>query len=638
MFLSLSGLLIFALLGTLVETARYTVCRNHTARTLRMAAQGLLTEYNRPLYEHYGLFFIESEGTPYQQVIADYMGDTLEASQKGNKDFLAGHLTDLQIMEKTYIGDYEAAPLQEEIVEYRKRVATKDSIDKLLKKKTELQGIDQETERLEQEVKRQKEEAKQDQQVLELMKLVDGISVKNGRIHCRENFAKCFAVKEVKGQNYSVSEVSVWKKMKSKIDVTPQTWNFHDKAKFLAKLRKVKEITGRAIQKGSELKKSYSLAGLASLRTNYDILQQTEQLLTTRDIEQCREELEMLWKDYDTVSLRFDYTGIKERGGGKDPRDSFQTAWKSGISNLVCKESDRQQDKTMAEPDFFVKYYKEQPDNLSEKDQITDFIENESLELKEIVGNLKKNASEEFCLNEYISRKLGNYTHPLSGWKHILDYEGEYVVAGKRSDTENLEYILKRIMLMRTVINFGAIMRDRVRVSEAQAAALAVVGFSGMQPLITFVKTLILITWSMVESLVDVAGLLQKKQVPLMKSPSQLRMRFDQLFRINRKTILEHAAQLPDQKASSFGYREYLLLFLASTKKSTRLYRVMDLIQANMRLNGYKDFQLSTCVYDIRVKGTIQYDAQFFHFSMVEKLLGRNLNDYFITKEITAGY
>lgn len=123
-----------------------------------------------------------------------------------------------------------------------------------------------------------------------------------------------------------------------------------------------------------------------------------------------------------------------------------------------------------------------------------------------------------------------------------------------------------------------------------------------------------------------------------MKSPSQLRMRFDQLFRINRKTILEHAAQLPDQKASSFGYREYLLLFLASTKKSTRLYRVMDLIQANMRLNGYKDFQLSTCVYDIRVKGTIQYAAQFFHFSMVEKLLGRNLNDYFITKEITAGY
>ena len=61
-FLSLVFLLVFALFGTLLETARYTVCKNHAARTLRTGAEGLLSEYNRPLYEHYGLFFIEKAG------------------------------------------------------------------------------------------------------------------------------------------------------------------------------------------------------------------------------------------------------------------------------------------------------------------------------------------------------------------------------------------------------------------------------------------------------------------------------------------------------------------------------------------------------------------------------------------------
>lgn len=86
-FLSLVFLLIFALFGTLLETARYTVCKNHAARTLRTGAEGLLCEYNRPLYEHYGLFFIEKGGTPYEQVIGRYAGDTISAADKGEMDF-----------------------------------------------------------------------------------------------------------------------------------------------------------------------------------------------------------------------------------------------------------------------------------------------------------------------------------------------------------------------------------------------------------------------------------------------------------------------------------------------------------------------------------------------------------------------
>lgn len=104
-FLSLVFLLVFALFGTLLETARYTVCKNHAARTLRTGAEGLLSEYNRPLYEHYGLFFIEKGGTPYEQVIGRYAGDTISAADKGEMDFLDGGIDDIQVKNKVYLGD-----------------------------------------------------------------------------------------------------------------------------------------------------------------------------------------------------------------------------------------------------------------------------------------------------------------------------------------------------------------------------------------------------------------------------------------------------------------------------------------------------------------------------------------------------
>ena len=58
-FFSLVGILIVALLGTLVETARYTACAQHGKRTLQTGCDALLTEYSKPLYDRYRLFAIE---------------------------------------------------------------------------------------------------------------------------------------------------------------------------------------------------------------------------------------------------------------------------------------------------------------------------------------------------------------------------------------------------------------------------------------------------------------------------------------------------------------------------------------------------------------------------------------------------
>lgn len=654
-FFSLTGILIFALLGTLVETARYTVCKNHVARTIQTSAEALLTEYSRPLYEQYGLFFIESEGTPYTHVIANYIADTTEAARKGNKDFLAGHLTNLEIVHKTYLGDNGAAALRKEITDYMGREITKESLDKLLKKSSQLQNIEEEAKKIEQTVEEEKEAAKLDEQLLELMRLVDGISVSNGLVSCCDDFVKCFSTQEKKGQNFSVVEPVVWEKMKSHVDERTRTWKIKNKTQFLAKLNRVKQVTEKAIRKGKEMQEAYHSAisskaedrnmihkiieALPCLQTNKAILEQTEELLRKTSITECKEQLVQLWKDYDTTSLAFDYTGVQEQGGGDSPQEALKGGWDKGILNLVCKNQENISSKSIPNPDSFAKFYELEEEGQTDYDnRIGNFAADDTVELSGLLGNMGEYALDEFCLDSYIQKKFGSYINKMTGWKQALDYGLEYVVAGNGSDVDNLKSVLNRILLMRTVVNFTAIYKDKAKRAQAEAAALAVVGFTGLQPLIALVKTLILITWAIVESLVDVAGLLLQKEVPILKKPSQITTNFVQVFQINRSAIVGRASKLKKESKHSFGYKEYLLLFLASTSQSVRLYRVMDLIQQNMRKNAYKEFELGTCVYDIKVRGTMSFPAQFFRLAVLKKMLGRDLKNYSLTQEVTVGY
>ena len=61
-FLSLIFLLILSLVGTSLESARVNVGRSFADRSLQNAMESLYTEYCRPLWEDYHLFFLDYYG------------------------------------------------------------------------------------------------------------------------------------------------------------------------------------------------------------------------------------------------------------------------------------------------------------------------------------------------------------------------------------------------------------------------------------------------------------------------------------------------------------------------------------------------------------------------------------------------
>lgn len=653
--LSLTGLLIFALFGTLLETARYTICENHAARTLRTSAEGLMTEYNRPLFDHYGLFFIESGGTPFEQVIGRYVNDTMTAAGKGNMDFLEGSLDGLEVMDPVYAGDNGAAALQKEINQYMGRILTKEQLSKFLSSSKKLADVEADAKEIEDTVHQEEEAAKLDLELLELMELMDGISVSDGEVSCQKEFVKMFATGEKKGQNFGVTEGIVWEKMKPHIDDSVRTWEIGNSSDFLARLGRVRELTKKAIRQGAELKKQYKkiggskkdahdqmldnlIAALPVLDRNEEILAETATMLSEGEVDDCKEELTKLWKDYDTTSVSFDYTGVTEAGGADDPKDSFGETWDKGILNLVCESPSKLSKKSVSMPDSYAAYYKENEEAETYDDRVSDFVKDDTVSLTGILGDVGKYGFDEFCLDQYIERQFGSYIQKTDDWEQALDYGWEYIVAGKGSDKDNLKAVLNRILLIRSVVNFLALERDSVRKKEAYAAAAAIVGFTGLAPLITLTQTLILLTWSFSESLTDIAALLQNRHVPVIKKPSDIVTNFTQIVQLGHDAIIKRAKKFDKEKKSSFGYKEYLLLFLALTGQGTRRYRVMDLIEYGMKKNGYGGFRLGSCVYEMKVQGEFVFPSRFFRLAPVEAILGRDIRSCRAKPEIQVGY
>lgn len=669
-FLTLTGLLIFALMGTLVETARFGVCANHAARTLRTSAEGLLTEYSRPLQKQYGLFFMEQRGTPYETVISRYAADTMEASG-GKMDMLQGVFNEISVQERYCAGDDGAAAVGKEITAYMKNGIARDALDKFQKKRDQVQKGETVAADIDETAQKQEELAGLDDLLLDLIKLVDGIVVNNGNIRCENDFMKCFSRREdPQGKDYGIQEAVVWKKIKDKLDTTPASWNTMSVPVFRERIRRVIRVTRQAVEKGEMLKRRYQkirdgsskshdamienvVKKLPVIQSNLRVFEETEKILDNQEKKpQKIAKLEDLWRDYDPAGIVFDYTGVSESGGASNPFDALAGSWQDGIFSLVLGEEEKKNlsDRNMEDADHYAKMYSSEIDAKDQKktedygDRMKTFTTDQGSHFSEVLKDTGVTAADTFCLLEYTVKKFSNYCEKqkdeVGEWKHSLSYEWEYLATGKKSDKKNLEAVLNRILLLRIPVNFAAIGMDQGKKTEAYAAAAAVVGFTGMEPLIRLTQTIILITWAVVESLVDVAALLQGKKIAVVKRSQDICTTFAEVFRIHGSAITARASRVPDQKnnALAAGYSDYLKIFLAVTGDRTCRYRLMDIMQWDMRKNGYSGFVLGNCVYALRVRGVAHFPSRLFRMVPVENLLGRKFQSFQSCSEMEISY
>ena len=205
-------------------------------------------------------------------------------------------------------------------------------------------------------------------------------------------------------------------------------------------------------------------------------------------------------------------------------------------------------------------------------------------------------------------------------------YELEYLIHGGNQDRDNLAGVVSHLIALRQGLNLIHILSDPGKREEARNLALAIVGGTGILPLVSVTAFLIMTVWALGEALADVRALLDGGRVPFLKTRNQWKMSLDQLLDIGRN------GRLPDGEAADDGgnglsYKGYLRILIFGGYGTGMVYRMMDIMEVNIE-RGQNGFSMGRCACMVDTESTVSGKHVFFSTGLWKKQMGDREFDY----------
>ncbi|NCB91773.1 MAG: hypothetical protein EOM40_04270 [Clostridia bacterium] len=206
-----------------------------------------------------------------------------------------------------------------------------------------------------------------------------------------------------------------------------------------------------------------------------------------------------------------------------------------------------------------------------------------------VMGNL--------IFQEYMMQHLNSYTDS-SETGNGLDYQLEYVAAGKSSDLENLKSVVKRLLLMREAANMAYLIQSAACQSQIHEISLIICASIGLPALEGVVSLVLGAAWAFGESILDVRQLLSGGNIPLIKSQKSWVLSLENLSKLPQ--ILQNR---PEKESEGLDYEEYLRIMISLGKADTQVFRTMDVAEQTMRqIEGKEEFRMDLAVSYLQVK------------------------------------
>lgn len=182
-------------------------------------------------------------------------------------------------------------------------------------------------------------------------------------------------------------------------------------------------------------------------------------------------------------------------------------------------------------------------------------------------------------------------------------------------------------------LNFIYLLGDAKKRSEAKSLAMAVVGGTGILPLVSITTFLILGVWAFGESVADVQVLLDGGKVPLLKGREDWKLSLEGLLDFARKGRLERMGG--NEKGMS--YEQYLTIFLLPVPGTKLLYRMMDIMEMNLAQNQ-PGFRMADCAYRVDVELEACGKHVYFSLGLLKSLLGSSDTTYPVKIKASRAY
>lgn len=232
-FLLFLFVILLGAVGALLEFARYQGLRSYSEETADMAAESVMSQYYRPLYDDYHLFFMAfengSQAVPY---IEEQSKEFLSYSIAPLKDlenvtngqwltpFIMPSLQSCEARDLIWATDCEGKYFQEQVIAYMKNQSLEEMLDKLKSLLGKVESYQEETEVMEKKVECESIIMESAVQTMQLIKLIDGVSFqeKGGKvaISYESQFVKQFVPDEVTMNNMGIGNSNMWTKVKRK--------------------------------------------------------------------------------------------------------------------------------------------------------------------------------------------------------------------------------------------------------------------------------------------------------------------------------------------------------------------------------------------------------------------------------------
>lgn len=195
--------------------------------------------------------------------------------------------------------------------------------------------------------------------------------------------------------------------------------------------------------------------------------------------------------------------------------------------------------------------------------------------------------------NDAVSKKVNTSA--------VLDYELEYLIEGYSSDAKNLSEVTEKIVGMRTMLNYGYLIKDVEKMAEIRSLAttLSVIVLVP-EPILKYLLTG---CWAYAESIYDTRMLLEGKKVPYKKTSKD--------WHTSLMGIGTDMMQTGNGSSKGLDYKDYLTILLA-TKGDIATYRALDLMETNAR-TVHPEFKITNAAVGldtevkIRINGAISY-------------------------------
>lgn len=232
---------------------------------------------------------------------------------------------------------------------------------------------------------------------------------------------------------------------------------------------------------------------------------------------------------------------------------------------------------------------------------------------------------------EYLMRYFSCFTETQKDT--VLDYQVEYFLGGKKSDKENLKYVINRLLLLREGMNYLYCVSNPQISSQANGLAASLTGFLGIPALTAATGQAIMLAWAYGESLIDMRILLDGGKVPLNKTSSSWQLSVENLGQL--ADILKNGAAETDQDGMS--YSGYLRVLLYMGNLSSQKMRALDMIQLELQKNGgLPNFEAQNCV--VAVKTSAKWKCRSVFLSLPSVVMGIRTSDTEFSQNGSIGY